>query len=154
MKKINFLWLMGILMVLPVSFVSCSDDDDEVGSSADLVGVWEEVYYEWWEKENGKITYDGVDEGGEVRVEFKADGTLRDARMRNGKWDWYDEGTWTYKNGVLTTSVTEDGETYSESVDVKELTATKLVIEWYYKETDDGVVYEEWERTECRKVSD
>lgn len=40
MRKINFLWLMGILMLLPISFVSCSDDDENNGSSEFATFVW------------------------------------------------------------------------------------------------------------------
>lgn len=48
MRKINFLWLMGILMLLPISFVSCSDDDENNGSSSLqlLYGTWEEIKQE------------------------------------------------------------------------------------------------------------
>ncbi len=30
MKKINFLWLMGILMLMPISFTSCYDDNERL----------------------------------------------------------------------------------------------------------------------------
>ena len=144
MKKINFLWLVSILMLLPIGFVSCSDDDDEVGSdeigsSANLVGVWELVPDKTWVKENGEIIYD-TDEGSSIVIEFKADGT----------WNLVyeeDEGTWNYKNGVLTTSgIEDDGEIYSTRSTVKELTATKLVIEGY----EEGI----FEHAEYRKISD
>lgn len=46
MKKINFLWLVGIFMLLPICLVSCSDDDendpDSVGFyEKNLVGEWD-----------------------------------------------------------------------------------------------------------------
>ena len=153
MKKINFLWLVSILMLLPIGFVSCSDDDDEVGSdeigsSANLVGVWKLVPDKTWVKENGEIIYD-TDEGSSLVIEFKADGTWNMVGHYTGEYLVYeeDEGTWNYKNGVLTTSgIEDDGEIYSTRSTVKELTATKLVIEGY----EEGI----FEHVEYRKISD
>lgn len=157
MKKLKLLFLFGLLSVMAFSFSACSDDDDEVGSSADLVGVWELVSYEYWEKENGEITYEDAGNENDERIEFKADGTYREAEYYNDEWNWDGEdvgATWNYKNGVITMRYTEDGETYSSSGTVKELTATKLVVEAYEKETEEGVVYEYWTHSEYRKISD
>ncbi|WP_298073529.1 lipocalin family protein [uncultured Bacteroides sp.] len=157
MKKFKLLFLLGLLSVMALSISACSDDDEGVGSASDLVGVWELVSYEYWEKEDGEITYERVENDRDERIEFKADGTWREAWMYNGKWDWFDEeegDTWNYKNGTIIRSFIEDGRICSDEFHVKELTATNLVVEWYEKETYDGVVYEEWERYEYRKVSD
>lgn len=47
MKKINYLWLFGLLAVTILGFTACSDDDEGPGSSAELVGTWKLVngYY-------------------------------------------------------------------------------------------------------------
>ncbi len=44
MKKLRFLGLMLAMLVASVSFVGCSDDDDDVvDDPKSIVGTWEEV---------------------------------------------------------------------------------------------------------------
>ena len=151
MKKINFLWLMGILMVLPVSFVSCSDDDEGVGSASDLVGTWEMTLNVWYEKKNGEIVDEGTYDEGGLRIIFKEDGTYMSSEEDDGNWDLEERGSWSYKNGKLT-ATDEYGE--SETVTLKELTSSKLVWEEYEKYTEGGDVYEYYDMYEYHKISD
>lgn len=154
MKKINFLWLVGIFMLLPISLVSCSDDDEEsVGNKSDLVGTWESVSctYQW--KEDGVIVEEGTDSDNDMRIKFNEDGTYASAEYYNNKWNWEEEGAWNYKNGKITIRSTYDGETYSETFTVKTLTSSKLVVEFIDRYTEDGTSYEDYALWEYRKIS-
>ncbi len=152
MKKINFLWLVSILMLLPIGFVSCSDDDDEgVGSASDLVGTWEMTLNVWYEKKNGEIVDEGTDDEGGLRIIFKEDGTYMAGEYSDGNWDWEGPYSWSYKDGKVT-SIDEYGE--SSTVTLKELTSSKVVWEGYEKYTEEGDVYEYYDRYEYRKISD
>lgn len=52
MKKLFYLFAMALLTA--TAFTSCSDDDDK-GSSNDLIGKWQSVSSEGWEKINGEL---------------------------------------------------------------------------------------------------
>ncbi|MDR0989338.1 MAG: lipocalin family protein [Prevotellaceae bacterium] len=148
MKKIYSLGLMALLLLLPVGFGSCSDDDEGTGSASMLVGTWETVYQFLQEKENG-IVVDEEENTERVRVTFNEDGTYDSAEYYNGEWDWNFEGTWSYTNGKLT--VIEDGDSFL--LTVKTLTASKLVTEETARETYNGNTYEYYALTEFRKIS-
>ena len=64
------------------------------------------------------------------------------------KWDWFDEGKWSYSNGIIT--ITDNNE--SELIKVKTLTDSQLIIETTDKYTEDGIFYEDYELTEYRKI--
>ena len=89
MKKLNYLWMLGLLMFAAVNFSACSSSDDEeevLGSSSDLVGLWESVSMEGWTKLNGEI-YDGVEmENEKVRIKFNADGTWIGYEFNEGEF--------------------------------------------------------------------
>lgn len=154
MKRNNFLWLISILMLFPFSLVSCSDDDDEgsVGSTSELIGTWESVSrtYQW--KEDGEIIDEGVENDSDIRVIFNEDGTCRMAEYYNGTWHWEDGGVWSYKNGKIT--IIGSGGDERESATVKELTSSKLVLEFHDKYMEDGISYEDYGLVEYRKISD
>lgn len=154
MRKINFLWLISILMLMPISFTSCSDDDDEIGSVSELVGTWEIVSrtYQW--KEDGKVTEEGTESDNDLRITFNEDGTCKAAEYYNNKWNEDEPGTWSYKNGKITIRSTYEGESWSETATVKELTSSKLVLEYIDKYTEDGTSYEDYELSEYRKISE
>lgn len=150
MKKLNYLWMLGLLMFAAINFVSCSDDDDAPGAFSDLVGLWELVSEESWAKYKGEEISDGWEMEADSRIKFNADGTWVDYEYYDGEWDLSDTGTWEYKNGKLYS--TYDNEEYEEeAVDqmtVKELTASKLVLEFQTKEGD----YEFGARITYRKI--
>ena len=145
-------------MFAAVNFSACSsDDDDASGSSSELVGLWESVSFEVWEKEDGEIVYeyeweDG--DGGGDRVKLNSNGTFVTYEYYNysGKWVLCDTGTWEYKNGkiYMTFDYGEYEEEVTEVATVKELTSTRLVIEAYEK---DGY-YEYWGKSVYRKISE
>lgn len=178
MKKFNFIWLVSMLMLMPICFVSCSDDDDEIGvdpTGSDLVGTWEVVSEYNYYKENGRVEYDDTDteygegEGFILKITFKKDGTFLayNAEYDDESNEWEEDsfnGTWSYQNGKLQeTGFWEDDTT---TWTVKELTRTKLVIEIaegedgyipvedYYKNHFEDYDDVNYERYELRKISD
>ena len=156
-KKIWFS-LIGVLMLIPISFTSCSDDDEEIGFSSLLVGTWESVSFSYQIKENGKVVDKRTEDDNSLRGIFNEDGTWNSAEYYNGTWHYNDEIIWThwsYKNGkIITESRDCYDEYYSESVTVKELTASKLVVESVENYTDDGISYEDYALIEYRKISE
>lgn len=158
MKKIN-LFLLGLLSIMTFSFVSCSDDDDEVGPVGDLVGKWQSVSVTIVEK-NGDAEQEVTRKSNTLGLEFTADGKYIGGEYDEDGWYWAewgeDEedayGSYTYKNGKLTMT---DGYNETEEFNVKELTSSKLVIgnSGKYTETD-GNVYDASYSIEFRKISD
>lgn len=138
MKFIN-IWFWGLLSLIIISFTSCSDDD--LGSSSDLVGSWKLTSCHFYMKLNGEVVYDEEGEDvGEV-ITFNSDGTI------------YNDGEvaeWSYEDGKIRLEYGEE----VEYVPVKTLTSSKLEIEIYEKETDDGDVYEYYENMVYTKISD
>jgi hypothetical protein len=131
---------MAIAMLVACMFGSCSDDDDDLGSSSDLVGTWVVVLEEGYmiedgEKETFKEQYDVSDP--EYMVTFEADGTFFN--------DEGGEGTWEYSNGTLTIQY-ENGDDFK--IKVIKLTSSEMVTEVRVKDGGD----EYYEKTTFRKI--
>lgn len=152
MKKLNYLWLFGLLSVMALGFVACSDDDDEgPGSSTDLVGTWKLVSGYYVEKENGKIISEEEDDGSDdERFVFTADGDFES--YVSGRLS--DDGTWAYKGDKISVTFNEEGDVYTEFLKVLELTKTTLTVEYAEKEKEDGATYEYYSKETYRKVTD
>ncbi len=153
MGKMKF-YINCLLAIMFLGFSACSDDDEDgVGSASELVGTWEKVSctYQW--KENGKVVDEETDNENDRRITFNEDGTYQVSEYYN-KWYWDDAGMWSYKNGKLTIRSTYEGENWSGTATVKELTSSKLVFEYINKYTEDGTSYEDYELSEYRKISD
>lgn len=152
MKKTYFLFLLGLMSVMTFGFSACSDDDEkDPESSSALIGTWERISCTYQYKENGEIVDEGKDEGNDLvgfKLVFKEDGTCKSAEYHTDKWDWFDEGKWSYSNGIIT--ITDNNE--SESIKVKTLTDSQLIIETTDKYTEDGIFYEDYELTEYHKI--
>lgn len=144
MRKINFLWLVGILMLLPISFVSCSDDDEEtVGDSAELLGTWQLIRVDGWElcDEHGKDDLtEIVSEDEALFYDFEENGTYKEYWFDGGGWS--NSGTYVFDKEAKTLTVKENGyagEKYE--YEVVTLTSSKLVFitdndeEAYIKQT-------------------
>jgi hypothetical protein len=149
MRKINLLWLIGIFMLIPISFTSCSGDEDkekeESGSTSMLLGTWEYVYSYSLIKENGVI-YDEETLYEPIKWRFNADGTFETNDYDDG---WENDGTWSYKKGELTMIGDKGKATYPVT-----LTKSKLVLEATTEYTEDGNFYEVYNLLELRKISD
>lgn len=150
MKKLNYLWMLGLLMFAAVNFSACSDDDESL--SSDLIGTWECVSSYHYVKRNGEIVSEG-EEVDEHRIQLDGDGKC----CYYGKDFYGDEwmleyvGNWNYKNGnLILTEVEEDGDTDTEYYPVKSLTSTELVVEYYEKEDE----YESYDKLVYHKVSE
>jgi len=157
MKKFKLFGVFGLLAILfCLSFSSCSDDDEHVGSASDLIGTWESVHFVGWYKVDGEIVEDYDEDDNTLKVVFNADGTyeLYERWSNDANWGTPELGTWTYKKGTLTTRYVDeyDGEVYENSGPVKELTANRLVLEEYSKEKEDGSVLESFSQVTYRKV--
>lgn len=153
MTKMKF-YANCLLAIMVLSFSACSNDEEEnVGSTSDLIGTWEIVSYTYQWKEDGKVVEEGIDNENDERITFYEDGTFEGAEYYDGKWNRSEQGTWSYKNGRITVWGTYEGGS-SESVTVKELTSSKLVVEYIDKYTEDGISYEDYGLTEYRKISD
>ncbi len=79
MKKLNYLWMLGLLMFVAVNLCTCSDDDEDNPGNSDLVGTWQVFTDKGWDKINGEIEYEWDQEGDELgdqmgTVVFKEDG--------------------------------------------------------------------------------
>lgn len=152
MKKISYLWLLGLLSVMILGFTACSDDDDkEPGSSAELVGTWKFVNGYYIEKENGKIIREENDGGSDdERLVFKADGYC--GSYIRGHLS--DAGTWTYKGGNIYVTFNDEGDVYTESLKVLELTTATLTVEYADKEKVGETTFEYYSKETYRKVQD
>lgn len=166
-----------MLMLMPICFVSCSDDDDEagIGSESDLIGTWEVVSEYNYVKENGKVEYDDTDKYGEgegfiLKITFKKDGTFLayNAEYSDESNEWEevsDNGTWSYKNGkLLLLGGDFSDQNNTTTFTVKELTRSKLVMEateegYELSDEDYKNHFEDYDDIlymlyECRKISD
>ena len=145
MKKFIF-WCL--LSVMALGFSGCSDDDEGVGSSGNLVGTWVCVSENSWIKEDGEIIEEWEDEGDEWLYTVFYENGIVELIDVSDDWEVCEEGTWDLKDGAL--HLTLDGE-YSVWPIIS-LTSTELVVGFHEKETEDGITYEYYESATYRKV--
>ena len=110
MKRINFFWLMSMMLLLTTSvvFASCNKDGD-VGSASQssLIGTWKlyQTIEEWNEDgDKGKEVETLEDDGEWEILTFNEDGTWQSTQYFGGKSSgslkhW--AGTYTVKSGVM-----------------------------------------------------
>lgn len=119
-----------LMAVVCVSLSSCNKDDDEkIGSKAELVGKWQSTWERVHEIVNGKEVVTSDEACTDRTWEFKADGTCIE--------DGYDKPLrWSLKDNKLTLS-RSDG--YSDVLTVNKLTADELILAFEdWDNTDDG----------------
>ena len=151
MKKKSLFFSLCMLSIMAFCFSACSDDDEEiVVSVSDLKGTWESVHISYYYKEDGKIVEQGEEADTNWRIVFNEDGTCKDGEFYGDKWHW-DTGTWSCENNKITTYLKYRD---ARTVTIKNLTSTKLVVEFIDKYTDDGMACEDYELTEYRKISE
>lgn len=144
-------------MFLPISLSSCSGDDDNdneiIGSTTDLIGVWESVSAVAQLKKDGKVIANESLKDNSTRIEFYEDGTYRFGEYYDGEWDWdYETYEWKYLNGKIILEEEQDDENYNYVV-VKSLTSKKLIANVIEKYIEDGISYEMNATVEYRKIS-
>jgi len=147
MNKKNLLWLLSLLMIVQVSFVSCNkDDDDDEVSPADIktaiIGTWKSVSIECY--------YDGVKDDEETEIsddnnyeleEFKSDGTFSYSYYYNDVKEDGSTGTWTI-DGSKITYIYSNGEKEEYTVTIKGNTRIDTA-EDVYNEQDGEHTYKE-----------
>lgn len=140
MKKINLLYLLGLLFVV-LGFASCSDNEDGDADVSKLIGVWHPVHAEGYDVAGGQketwnkdidVTVDGY-----ARVEFLADGTAKSYMYRadNDSWELVFTASYRLKGDLLTLF---DSEGVGDEATIVSLTSTQLVMETKYNEGEDG----------------
>ncbi len=156
--------LLCALSLVSMTMTSCGDDEEdeppleqpgnqpgdddglvptepeEIPSNA-LVGTWQSVYVDTWEKEGGVINEDGVYKGPYTlgTLVFTADGTVKetsDGESVTGKYKLIGDDL----------VIMSDG--YESISKVLQLTDEKLIIEYHEVEEE----YEYYMKTEYRKV--
>lgn len=130
-----------------------------------MVGTWEGVTADWCYKQNG-VVVDEEDEGegediSDERWIFNADGTALSGHKYSGtdSWEWNSVlCRWKLEGNKLIImddpASDSDIDDWEASATIKELSANRLVLEIHDKYTDDGVVYEDYERQVYRRVND
>lgn len=154
MKKLSYLFLTFMLMLVSFSFTACSDDDDEnVGNVSDLYGRWIPVYTEGYERGGGdndewsnalnaSNNYDDYSS-----IDFKDDGTVGVYEYRSNTWKYSGNSTYELDGNKIYL----DGD-YDYPGKILKLTSSELVLETYEKETYEGITYEYYEKVTYNKV--
>lgn len=159
MEKLKYFSFV-LLVALCAGFTSCSDDDDDEpaggGNAGGIVGVWQGVTSYFCEKANGEIVDEGSYDASDMKWEFKADGSFVWYDYYDGEWWANSFGEYSCSNGKITIRYSnveeEGGESGSETLSVLEHTQTNLVVEFSYKETHNGVTYEDYEKLTLRRI--
>ena len=142
MKTLKYFSFFLFALVLGAGFASCSDDDENVNSSA-IVGKWEVIYDEGYEVGYDSENPEYKDEWGyEVNnffIVFNNDGT--------GYSEEYGDKlafSWALNGNKLTASYGSD----HDDATVLKLTDSELLLEFHEKEGH----YEYYEKMSLRKV--
>jgi len=99
MKKIKFLAMMLLSIIVCTGFVSCGDDDDDDNGNA-LVGTWEAYI-----QEDGYVDHEVIT--------FTADGRVTETYTEEDGYSETVSGTYTVDGNVLVISAVVDGENIS-----------------------------------------
>lgn len=142
MKKVS--WKIAAYMsvvLLIFSIYSCgNDDEDSVGSRAQLVGIWNGVSGIEQEWKDGDLIHDDKEDY-DATVEFKEDGTFIERDIDGGNSSDNVTGKWSYSGNKLTLT-DDEGEEDTIVYTVTKLTKNELVMELREKEKTDGIVWE------------
>lgn len=151
MKDYKIFYTLFMLLSMSLGFAACSDDENEEVSSDSIIGTWEAIWEQGYEK------YEGYEDdvwneppSEPYRVTFKADGSYFSEYSYNGKW--YEEmtGTYSVEGKKLYVIDDEDGERYE--ITIVSLTSTQLILEEHEKYIDEGVVGEDYNKVTYKRV--
>lgn len=138
MKNLKFLSFV-LFAILSVGFISCGDDDDEIGGKDTLVGTWQCTWSEGYEKDllnsNNDDEWNGAED---FTATFKADGT---AVIDGDGCKWKLEGN---KLSIVDDDARDEWDVFT----VLKLTDSELIIESYEK--DDR--YEYYDKSTFKKI--
>lgn len=150
MKRINLLFLFGLLSILTFNFSACSDDDENASSSGDIVGTWILISTEGWIKENGKIIDEwNIPEDESLYYTFHSDGTLEFIDPTDD-YEVVETGTWRCEKDKI--HLCANGENLV--VTLMSVNKTEMVVGIHEKEVEDGITYEYYEAERYQKISD
>ncbi len=149
MKKLSFfanalqtsvLSLALLVSACVIGFTSCSDDDENNG---EIVGTWQSVHIDAWEKINGEQTEDGAYSGpyDQGTVVFTAEGRI----SMTEEGGTTETATYTFTGDKLI--IKSDGET--TEVKVLKLSDDRLILEHH---ESDGE-YESYIKVEFRRMN-
>lgn len=144
MKKLFYLF--GVMLLTATVFTSCSDD--EVGNAKDLIGKWQSVSGEGWEKVNGKIVDESSGSYDDMLYMFTEDGEISMYEYYSGRWNLEERGEYVFKNGKIIINNGEGG------ADVKKLTSNTLILAVHLEEVYEGDRYESYSEMTFRKADD
>lgn len=151
MKDYKIFYTLFMLLSMSLGFAACSDDENEEVSSDSIIGTWEAIWEQGYEKSEG---YD-LDEWNEppsepYRVIFKADGSYMSEYFYDDRWHEEMTGTYSVKGNKLYVIDDEDGERYE--ITIVSLTSTQLILEEYEKYTDEYGVAEDYNKVTYKRV--
>lgn len=132
------------IVLLSFAVSSCGDDDEEIGSRADLIGMWEITHVKGGGIVESEKVYEDVDMNN-MRYEFKEDGTLITYEKRGSSWRIEDQLQFEYKSGGQLYLRESDGTPYEDdferySMKVIKLTGSTLVLQEDFKEDSDNEI--------------
>lgn len=136
MKKYLYQFMVALMAITSFALVACSDDDDEVSSSDDIVGTWK------WDSFGTDTTEDFF---GEQYIQFNANGQYIEVGIdgygSEGEVDIM-RGQWKRSGNTITISGNGIPSTTTE---ISELTDTKLTlitlgVPMSYKRVDDSEI--------------
>lgn len=138
MQRKNLFSLLPFFILALFVFTSCNKDKDEVKPAVktQVTGVWKFESSRWVSFENGTITDDETDYGTTETIEFKSDGTVVNKSINTTY-----NGTWALTDSDKKMMLSVDGD--SNVWDIKEVSASKLVLFYTETEVQDGITYKD-----------
>lgn len=142
------------IVLLSFAVSSCGDDDEEMGSRADLIGMWELTHVKGGGISEGEKVNEDVDMNN-MRFEFKEDGTLNWYEKRGSSWRIDELLQFEYKSGGQLYLRDSDGTPYEDeyekySMKVVKLTESTLILQEYFKEDSDNEITASYT---CKRIS-
>lgn len=142
------------IVLLSFAVSSCGDDDEEIGSRADLIGMWELTHVKGGGISESEKVNEDVDMNN-MRFEFKEDGTLNWYEKRGSSWRIDEQLQFEYKSGGQLYLRDSDGTPYEDeyekySMKVVKLTESTLILQEYFKEDSDNEITASYT---CKRIS-
>ena len=141
----NYLFV-ALTLVFSISLSSCSDDDENVGSKNDLIGTWQCIHSEGYEKDN-KYPEDNDKWDEDYKNGYVI--TFNDDKTFNHEGE---EGTWSLSGNKLTMNYKGyyEGEDWTEVWKILELNTNTFVFELHEKDSEGDFYTKET----LKKISD
>lgn len=139
MKYNKIFYTLLMLLYMSLGFTSCSDDDNT--SASDLVGTWEQMWSEGYEKGSDYNDTWNKAPDDPFRITFNEDGTFVSQSGHNGKWYTQESGTYSVNENKIYIRSNEDGEVYEGVATIVSKSYSQLVLEEYEKD-EYGEYYE------------